>query len=154
VAGDGHRQARRPGADDQEVTVVRAHRLILAAKPPGGPPSAPETAPIDRSPLLLSGTVIEELARILSDKLGAPEPAVREIATFLRESASLAPAAAKPPPVVIRDPDDAVILCEALAIGADIFVTGDKDLLEAGEVPDIRIVDPRGFWQLVREQRS
>ncbi len=104
--------------------------------------------------LLLSGTVIEELARILSDKLGVPEPAVREIATFLRESASLAPAAVKPPPAVIRDPDDAVILSEALATGADIFVTGDKDLLEAGEVPDIRIVDPRGFWQLVREQRS
>ncbi len=47
-----------------------------------------------------------------------------------------------------------MILSGALAIGADIFVTGDKDLLEAGEVPYIRIVDPRGFWQLVREQRS
>ena len=45
---------------------------------------------------------------------------------------------------------DAVILSEALALRADVLVTGDKDLLEAGEVPGISILDPRGFWQFVR----
>jgi predicted nucleic acid-binding protein len=56
--------------------------------------------------------------------------------------------------VPIRDPDDALILGEALAIGDEVLVTGDKDLLEAGEVPDIKILDPRGFWLLVRERRA
>jgi predicted nucleic acid-binding protein len=56
--------------------------------------------------------------------------------------------------VLIRDPDDAVILGEALAMGVDVLVTGDKDLLEAGEVRDIKILDPRAFWQLVREGRG
>jgi putative PIN family toxin of toxin-antitoxin system len=104
--------------------------------------------------LLLSSTVIEELTRTLIEKIRVPEPAVREIAAFLRVSASLSTMPPKPPPVAIRDPDDAVILGEALAIGADVLVTGDKDLLEAGEVPGIKVLDPRGFWHLVRERRA
>jgi uncharacterized protein len=104
--------------------------------------------------LVLSSTVIEELTRTLIEKIRLSETAVREIAAFLRATASLADIPPKPAPVAIRDPDDAVILGEALAIGAEVLVTGDKDLLEAGEVPGIRILDPRGFWQLVRGQRS
>ena len=104
--------------------------------------------------LVLSSTVIEELTRTLIEKVRVPEPAVREIAAFLRVSASLSDTPPKPAPVAIRDPDDAVILGEALAIGADVLVTGDKDLLEAGEVPAIKILDPRGFWHLVRERRA
>ena len=104
--------------------------------------------------LVLSSTVIEELTGTLIEKIRVPEPAVREIAAFLRVSASLSDSPPKPAPVAIRDPDDAVILGEALAIGADVLVTGDKDLLEAGEVPAIKILDPRGFWHLVRERRA
>jgi putative PIN family toxin of toxin-antitoxin system len=101
--------------------------------------------------LLLSDTVIDELTRTLIEKIRLPEPAVREIVAFLRVSASFSSAPPLPAPVPIRDPDDAVILGEALAIGADVLVTGDKDLLE-GEVPGIKIVDPRGFWLLIRDR--
>jgi putative PIN family toxin of toxin-antitoxin system len=104
--------------------------------------------------LVVSNTVLEELTRTLIEKIRLPETAVREIATFLRASASLAEAAPVPPHVAIRDPDDAVILAEALASSADVLVTGDKDLLEAGEVPGVRILEPRGFWQLVRGPRA
>jgi putative PIN family toxin of toxin-antitoxin system len=103
--------------------------------------------------LVLSDTIIEELTRSLNQKIRLPETAVREITTFLRASASLAHAPPRPVPVAIRDPDDAVVLGEVLASCADVLVTGDKDLLEAGDVPGIRILDPRGFWQLVRGQR-
>ena len=100
--------------------------------------------------LLSSTTVPEELTRALLEKVRVPEATAREIATFIRASASFPDRPGRPPPVAIRDPDDAVILSEALVLGADVLVTGDKDLLEAGEVPGIRILDPRGFWQLVR----
>lgn len=103
--------------------------------------------------LLLYGTVIDELTRALLDKVRLPEPTVREIAAYLRASAAHADVPPKPTPEAVRDPDDAVILGEALAVGADVLVTGDKDLLEAGEAPDIKILDPRGFWQLVRDPR-
>ena len=46
--------------------------------------------------LLLSPTVIEELTRTLTEKIPVPESTVREIAAFLRASASLAPAAGQP----------------------------------------------------------
>ena len=98
--------------------------------------------------LVVSDTVLEELTRTLIEKIRLPDTAVREITTFLRASASLTKAA--PAHVAIRDPDDAVILAEALASSVEVLVTGDKDLLEAGEVPGIRILEPRGFWQLVR----
>lgn len=106
--------------------------------------------------LVVSDTVIEELTRTLIEKIRLPESAVHEITTFLRASATLAEVASlpAPAPVAVRDPDDAVILAEALASSAEVLVTGDKDLLEAGEAPGIRILEPRGFWQLVRGQRA
>jgi putative PIN family toxin of toxin-antitoxin system len=100
--------------------------------------------------LLSSATVCEELTRTLLEKIRVPEATVREIAAFLRASASLPAGPADAAPVTIRDADDAVILSEALALRADVLVTGDKGLLEAGEVPGISILDPRGFWQLAR----
>lgn len=100
--------------------------------------------------LLSSATVCEELARTLVEKVRVPEATVREIAAFIRASASFPDRPGGPLSVAIRDPDDAVIVSEALVLRADVLVTGDKDLLEAGEVPGISILDPRGFWQLVR----
>jgi uncharacterized protein len=100
--------------------------------------------------LRLSGTVIEELKRVLLEKIRVPEATVREIVRLLRASASLVDAPPGPPPAPVRDPDDAVILGEALSSRADVLVTGDEDLLEAQAPPDIKILDPRRFWQLVR----
>jgi uncharacterized protein len=100
--------------------------------------------------LLVSATLIEELTRALTGKVRVPEPVVREIVAFLRAPASFVEGGTKPPPVAVRDPDDAVILGEALAGGTDVLVTGDRDLLVLGRVGALRILDPRGFWELVR----
>jgi len=97
-----------------------------------------------------SATVVQESTRTLVEKIRVPDATVREIAAFLRASAAFPDTAGGPPPVAVRDPDDAVILSEALVLRADVLITGDKDLLEAGKVPGIRILDPRGFWQVVR----
>jgi putative PIN family toxin of toxin-antitoxin system len=102
--------------------------------------------------LLISQTVIQELNRTLALKVRVPEPVVREIVTFLQASASMVKGPPRQPLIEVRDPDDAVILGEALAGGADILVSGDKDLLELGNVPGIRIMNPRGFWQHMRRQ--
>jgi putative PIN family toxin of toxin-antitoxin system len=102
--------------------------------------------------LLLSPSVIEELRRTLVEKIGVPEQTVRDIVTFLRASASVLDVTTPAAPVEVRDPDDAVILAEALAGNADVLVTGDKDLLDLGAVRGVRILDPRGFWQLIRRR--
>ena len=100
--------------------------------------------------LLVSATLIEELTRALTRKVRVPEQVVREIVAFLDASASFVEGAPESPPVVVRDPDDAVILSEALAGGTDVLVTGDQDLLVLDRVGALRILDPRGFWDLVR----
>jgi putative PIN family toxin of toxin-antitoxin system len=100
--------------------------------------------------LLVSAALIEEVTRTLTKKIHVPDPVVREIVAFLRASASTVEGAPERPPIVVRDPDDLVILGGALSGGADVLVTGDKDLLVLGKVGALRILDPRGFWELVR----
>lgn len=78
-----------------------------------------------------------------------PEESAKEVVAFVRTHGTVVDPLTSAPPVTVRDADDAVILGEALAAGADLLVTGDRDLLELEHV-SLRIVDPRGFWALTR----
>lgn len=98
--------------------------------------------------MVVSETVLTELARALGEKTGLPDREVRSVQSFVRQEATLAPAAT--PEIPVQDPADAPILSAALACGADVLVTGDRDLLELHQPVRIRIVSPRGFWQLVK----
>ena len=51
-------------------------------------------------------------------------------------------------------PDDDRILECALAARARIILSGDAHVLDLGEYQGIRIVNPSGFLQMVRERRS
>ena len=98
--------------------------------------------------IVVSRTVLAELARTLTQEIGLPERDVRSVVSFVREEAAVAPDVA--PKVRVRDPKDVPILAAALACGADVLVTGDRDLLEIEGPVGIRIVSPRGFWQLAK----
>jgi len=100
--------------------------------------------------LLVSPAVLEELARALRGKLHVPETTTQEVVAFLRASASIVEAS-EAPPLDVRDPDDAVILGQALANNAEVLVTGDKDLLDLAAMPRLRVLNPREFWQLARK---
>jgi predicted nucleic acid-binding protein len=56
--------------------------------------------------------------------------------------------------VTVRDPDDARIIAEAVAGSADVMVTGDRDLLDLAAHSPVRIVNPRGFWEMLRADAS
>jgi predicted nucleic acid-binding protein len=56
----------------------------------------------------------------------------------------------EPHPLPIRDADDRWVLASAVAGKADVLVTGDSDLLEIAPQAPLPIVDPRGFWDMVR----
>jgi predicted nucleic acid-binding protein len=51
----------------------------------------------------------------------------------------------------VRDPDDLKVLASAVAASADVLVTGDHDLLDVAAQAPIKILDPRGFWKLLRD---
>jgi putative PIN family toxin of toxin-antitoxin system len=98
--------------------------------------------------MVVSEQVMTELERTLREKIGLPERELRSVLSLVREEATLAREAEAT--VSVRDPSDTPILAAALASGADVLVTGDRDLLELEQPVRIRIVSPRGFWQLVK----
>lgn len=101
--------------------------------------------------LLVGKTVLTELERVLEDKLRTPTRQVTEIIAFVSEYAEVvAPIAPATWPE--RDPDDQWVAAAALDGTADVLVTGDKDLLDARHGTHLRVVTPRGLWDLLREQ--
>jgi putative PIN family toxin of toxin-antitoxin system len=86
---------------------------------------------------------------VLRDKLRVPEAVITAALDLLRKFPVVA--ATRPPPQLrCRDKDDLGVLACALASGADVLVTGDRDLLVLAGKTEIRIVDPRELWTLLR----
>lgn len=100
--------------------------------------------------LVTGEVVLRELRKALRVKLKVPTETIEEIEHFLREC-EVVPKPSAPSAVKVRDPDDRWVLASAVAGKADILVTGDQDLLILGKQAPLRIVDPRGFWTLLRK---
>ena len=102
--------------------------------------------------LITADVVLNELKRVLKQKIQLPGERIQEILTFLEsQTVQLKPISTSSNPV--RDEDDQWVLASALAAKADVLVTGDKDLLDvANEVSGVTITDPRGFWNLVKKR--
>lgn len=99
---------------------------------------------------LMTGEVnLEELRRVLRERFAAPQERVDAIESGLRAE-MVVPRPAKPATIRLRDPDDAWVLASALNGGADLLITGDRDLLDVASQVSIPIVDPRGGWERLR----
>lgn len=99
--------------------------------------------------LVLGQVVLVELERVLRDKLRVPEAVIAAALELLREFSVVA--ATEPlPQIRCRDKDDIAVLACALASGADVLVTGDRDLLVLAGKTTLRIVDPRELWTLLQ----
>ena len=102
--------------------------------------------------LITADVVLSELKRVLKHKIELPGGQIQEILAFL-ESQTVQPKPISPPSIPVRDEDDRWVLASALAAKADVFITGDKGLLDvANEVSGLTITDPRGFWSLAKKR--
>jgi len=99
--------------------------------------------------LITGEVVIVELRRVLRHRIKVPPPTIAAIEQLLRDQV-VVPKPAEPHPLPIRDAGDRWVLASAVAGKADVLVTGDSDLLEMASRAPLRIVDPRGFWDMVR----
>lgn len=95
--------------------------------------------------LAICHAVLHEVERILADKFKLPAPVIAGYLALLQERAELVEYQAALPPS--PDPDDAPILACALAAQADLFVTGDKALLDMRTLEEMPIVSPRECWE-------
>jgi len=103
--------------------------------------------------VLVSNLVVKELKRVLRDKLRAPE-SVFEYALGIIDHVEVVPnptAVASGPEF---DDDDAAILAAAIESEADLFVTGDQELLAVAKRSPIAAVSPRKFMELLRVPRD
>ena len=110
--------------------------------------------------LLTGEVVLEETRRVLTEKFGVPDEKADQIERLLRrrhvEPVPDPESPASDPPVEVRDPDDETVLASAIAAGAEILITGDKDLLDVADeveslsAESLRILTPRTFWEKIR----
>jgi uncharacterized protein len=112
-----------------------------------GPPSRIIEEVIDgRLELVLPHTVMAELERILTEKLGFEPERWREVQRLLLELSVVEPepASKTPPEPLTGDPDDDVILAGAARAGVDALVSGDRrHLLPIGEHRGVRVITPQ-----------
>jgi putative PIN family toxin of toxin-antitoxin system len=102
---------------------------------------------------LLTGEVnLTEFCRVLRERFKVPPAEIARVEDQLHSHPIVARPAA-PSSFPLRHPDDDWVLASALAGGAELLVTGDKDLLSVAERAPLPIVDPRGCWDRLRRTR-
>lgn len=101
--------------------------------------------------LMVSEVILDELRRALATKLKLSDDRIAAVEAVLA-SFPIVPRPATPAAAPVRDPADRWILATALAGGAEVLVTGDRDLLDVRAQAPLRMVDPREFWELLRER--
>ena len=99
--------------------------------------------------LITGEVIIDELRRVLADRMGVSPADLAAIEEILRDH-EVVPCPPNPHPLEIRDPDDKWVLATAVAGNADVLVTGDSDLLEVEPKDQLSIMTPRDFWNKAR----
>ncbi len=95
--------------------------------------------------LLTCKPVLQELERVLTKKLRLPETVVAGFLALLKAEGTVVESR-KTPSIPIKDADDIPILACAITGKADVFVTGDKELLDLRKIEDLAVVSPRELW--------
>jgi len=101
--------------------------------------------------LVISTLLIAELKNILHTKIGISQEIISEFLDLLIQD-SISVENIELTNIDIEDKDDIVILSTALNGNSELFVTGDKELLELGKIQTMRIVSPRKFWETLKTQ--
>lgn len=101
--------------------------------------------------LLTSLEVLSELRRVLRTKFAVDQDLIDDFIWLMRQDTLLA-RPGQLPSVEIQDQDDLPILSAAISAGADVFVTGDKEILDVGQIGELAILSPRQFWEKLKAQ--
>ena len=101
--------------------------------------------------LVVSHHLINELQRVLRDKFGASPELIAEVASLLRQD-SLCAESQPLAHLVLKDPGDLAIVSSAINGGADLLITGDREVLALKRVGTMQILSPRQFWDNERAQ--
>jgi uncharacterized protein len=104
---------------------------------------------LDQQQIVLSGAILNEVAKALGMKLKVPAGTIEDIRRYLIEHASIIDIR-RPYKKISRDPNDDHVLALASESKADYIITGDKDLLVLEQQEGTLIVQPRQFWEILK----
>lgn len=96
--------------------------------------------------LVWSVVVRIELERALRSAFCLPDPIISGYLNFLAQVAETAPEV-PPLPLTVPDPADAPILASAASARADLFVTGDRALLQLARIGSMDVASVRQTWE-------
>ncbi len=99
--------------------------------------------------IVISSPLLNELTNILHSKFGIPFDVITEFIEILNQDVILS-GQSESAVIDIQDQDDVIILSTALSGGAELFVTGDKEILALEKIQHMEIVSPRKFWEILR----
>jgi putative PIN family toxin of toxin-antitoxin system len=99
--------------------------------------------------IVISAPLLAELRKILHTKVGIPEEMISTFVEVLTQDSILSENT-QLTNIDIDDKEDILILSTALNGNAELFVTGDKELLDLGKIESMRIVSPREFWETLK----
>ena len=99
--------------------------------------------------LFISEQVLSELGRVLRSKFSVGQDLIDEFILLLeQDSVTVQPAAL--PGIELQDKDDLPIVGAAVAAGAEVLITGDKELRDMDRVENLEILSPRQFWEKLK----
>ena len=101
---------------------------------------------ITQHTFVVSDYILNELHHKLVEKLRVPKPVAQSINALLLPYRVVH---AELPEIYvnIRDLDDIPIIAFALAMKADLLITGDRDLLDIASSMPVSVISPRQFYQ-------
>ena len=103
--------------------------------------------------LFISDQVLNELESVLRSNFGAGQDLIDDFIWLLQQDSVLAQPG-QLPKVKLQDKDDLSILGAAISSGAEVLITGDKELLELGHIEGLEILSPRQFWEKLKAQQQ
>ena len=129
--------------------------VLISALHFGGPPEELLTLANEGGiDLFVSPFILSETARVLREKLGWTNQAVRDALTLIAEVATVVEPTIALNAVADDESDNRILEC-AVHARADFLVTGDKrHLLPLGTYQGIRIATPRECLIALEEDRS
>jgi putative PIN family toxin of toxin-antitoxin system len=102
--------------------------------------------------LVLGEQVLTELRKNLTKKFRVPAAVVAENEALLRAQAIVS-SAAESVDLADLEAADVIVLGEAIAGGAEMFVTGDAELLALGKRAPLPVLSPRQLWTQLRSPK-
>jgi len=135
------------------MKIVLDTNVIIAAFATRGLCHAVFELCLDRFEIILSEPILKEISVNLNHKIKLPLRQCDVIVSYLRDNCSMSEID-DVDASLCRDKSDIHVLGLAERSSAQYIITGDKDLLDMASYKNTKIVTPREFWTILKENQA